>query len=103
MVKPYGPNERPDSNPPNPNVIRRFREELRLSRHEFADLLEANVDTLRVWETDGRSKPRGPAAAKIIEVAQRNQYPLTMADIYPADSLSKKKKKSGVAKLKQKA
>lgn len=92
MAKPYGPSERPDSNPPNPNVIRRFREELRLSRPEFADLLEANVDTLRVWETDGRSKPRGPAAAKIIEVAQRNDYPLTMADIYPQEEKKKKRR-----------
>lgn len=83
MPDPYGPNVRPDANPPHHNVIRRFREELRMGRNEFADLLGVNVDTLRVWETDGKSKPRAPAAMKIIEVAKRNEYPLDISDIFP--------------------
>ena len=78
----YGPNERPDAVPPHTNVIRRFREELRMDRQEFAELIDANIDTLRVWEAD-KSKPRAPAAMKIIEVASRNDYPLTMEDLFP--------------------
>ncbi len=82
MADPFGPNERPDANPPHSNVIRRFREELRMDRPEFADLIEAKIDTLRVWEA-GKSNPRGPAALTIIAVADRNDYPMSMADIYP--------------------
>ena len=82
MADPYGPNEQPDAVPLSDNVIRRFREELRMDRPEFADLIEAKIDTLRVWEA-GKSKPRGPAALKIIEVADRNDYPLTIKDIFP--------------------
>lgn len=83
MPDPYGPNVRTDSVPPHPNVIRRFREELRMGRKEFADLLDVNVDTLRVWETEGKSRPRGPAALRIVEVAKRNDYPLDITDIFP--------------------
>lgn len=83
MPDPFGPNERPDAIPPHQNVIRRFREELRMDRIKFAELLEVNVDTLRVWETEGKSKPRAQAALRIIEVAQRNDYPLDIKDIFP--------------------
>lgn len=81
MANPYGPNERPDAIPPHTNVIRRFREELRMDRPEFADLLEVKIETLRVWEA-GKSKPRGPAAMKIVQVAERNDYPLTIEQIF---------------------
>lgn len=81
MTDPYGPNQRPDAKPPHDNVIRRFREELRMDRPEFADLLEVKIDTLRVWEA-GKSKPRGPAAMKIVQVAERNDYPLTIEQIF---------------------
>lgn len=81
MPDPYGPNLRPDAKPPHDNVIRRFREELRMDRPEFADLLDVKIDTLRVWEA-GKSRPRGPAALKIIEVASRNDYPLTLEQIF---------------------
>jgi DNA-binding transcriptional regulator YiaG len=53
-----------------------------MGRPEFADLIEANIDTLRVWE-GGKSMPRAPAALKIIEVASRNDYPLDITDIFP--------------------
>lgn len=82
MPDPYGPNERPDANPPHQNAIRRFREELRMDRPEFAVLIEAKIDTLRVWEA-GKSAPRAHAALKIIEVATRNEYPISMEDIFP--------------------
>ena len=82
MPDPYGPNERPDAVPPHANVIRRFREELRMDRREFAELLDVNVDTLRVWETKGKSKPRGEAALKIVTVAHRNDYPMTVEEIF---------------------
>lgn len=81
MADPYGPNERPDANPPHQNVIRRFREELRMDRPEFADLLDVKIDTLRVWEA-GKSYPRAPAAMKIVSVAERNDYPLTIEEIF---------------------
>jgi len=84
----FGPNERPDANPPHENVIRRFREELRLGRPEFADLLDVKIDTLRVWET-GKSNPRGPVALRIVETANRNNYPLTVEDIYPKKTKKK--------------
>lgn len=86
MPDPYGPTKRPDSKTPHPNPIRRFREELRLDRHEFAELISANIDTLRVWETEGKSKPRAQAAMRIIEIASRNDYPLTLQDLFPRES-----------------
>lgn len=76
-----GPSERADSAPLHSNVVRRFREELRLDRKQFAELLETNIDTLRVWES-GASKPRGPAAMKIVEIAKRNKYPMTIDEIF---------------------
>ena len=82
-VEPYGPTARPDAAMPHQNPIRRFREELRLTRQEFADLIGENIESLRVWETPGASKPRPDRARKIIEVAERNHYPLTLTDIYP--------------------
>jgi len=53
-----------------------------MNRPVFAELLDINVDTLRVWEAN-KSKPRGPAALKIIAVAERNDYPMTIKDIFP--------------------
>ena len=85
MADPYGPTQRPDSKPPHPNAIRRLREELRMDRQEFADLLKVKVDTLRVWETKGKSRPRGPAAMKIVEVAERNDYPLDIMEVFEAE------------------
>jgi len=82
MPDPYGPTTRPDSVPPHPNIIRRFREELRMDRPTFANLLDVNVDTLRVWETEGKSRPRGPAALKIVGVAGYNDYPMTIEEIF---------------------
>lgn len=82
MPSPYPPNERPDAVPLHENAIRRFREELRMDRQQFADLVEANIDTLRVWEA-GKSLPRAPAALKIIQIASRNDYPLAITDIFP--------------------
>jgi DNA-binding transcriptional regulator YiaG len=54
-----------------------------MDRQDFASLLGCNVDTLRVWETDGKSKPRGPAALRIVEYAKRNNYPMSIKDIFP--------------------
>ena len=93
MTDPFGPNERPDAVPPHVNVIRRFREELRMDRLEFSELLDVNVDTLRVWETNGRSRPRAASAMIIIEFAERNDYPLGMIDIFPTKKKKPKKKK----------
>ncbi len=90
MPQPYGPTTRKDSIPLHANAIRRFREELRMNRPVFADLLEINVDTLRVWEAN-KSMPRAEAAIKIVRVAKRNDYPMSIADIYPEEKTRKKK------------
>lgn len=82
MSKRYGPTQRPDSGPLHDNAIRRFREELRLGRTQFAGLLGVNEYTLRVWE-EGKSRPRTPATMKIIELAHKNHYPMEVADIHP--------------------
>ncbi len=93
MTVTYGPTDRTDSVPLHPNAIRRFREELRMDRPAFADLLDVNLDTLRVWETPGKSKPRGEAALKIVSFAKRNDYPLTITDIFPEKPKKKTRKK----------
>jgi len=90
----YGPTIRPDSKAPHPNVIRRFREELRLDRNEFAELLDCNTDTLRVWEGTKGAKPRGEAALPIIALAKKNKYPLTITDIFPTPPKKKRGKKN---------
>jgi DNA-binding transcriptional regulator YiaG len=61
-----------------------------MNRPVFADLLEINVDTLRVWEAN-KSMPRAEAARKIVRVAKRNDYPMSIGDIYPEQKTSKKK------------
>ncbi len=60
-----------------------------MNRPKFADLLEINVDTLRVWEAN-KSMPRAEAAIKIVKVAKRNHYPMAIADIYPDEKAEKK-------------
>lgn len=92
MPRPFGPNERPDAKPLSENAIRRFREELRLDRPEFAELVDISIDSLRVWEK-GASEPRVHSAVKIIEAAERNHYPLTMVEIIPKQSKKIAKKK----------
>jgi DNA-binding transcriptional regulator YiaG len=82
MAKPYGPNIRPDSGPVHDNAIRRFREELRLGRADFAALLNVNEHSLRVWE-EGKSKPRIDATMTILKCAERNYYPMDVTDIHP--------------------
>lgn len=91
-VEPFGPSLRPDSAPIHPNKIRAFREELRLSREQFSELIDANVDTERGWET-GVSIPRGEAALKIIELAKKNWYPLTLEDILIKQEPEKRRKR----------
>lgn len=93
MTDPYGPSERQDSKTLHSNIIRRFREELRLDRQEFSDLLDVNIDTLRVWEGGKGAKPRGEAALVIVACAERNDYPLGITDIFPKITTKKTKKK----------
>ena len=93
MPDPFGPNDRPDAKPLADNVIRRFREELRMDRPEFAELVDAKVDSLRVWEK-GSSKPRTEAAMRIVQVAERNNYPLTLEDIFPVNLTNDAKRRT---------
>ena len=54
------------------NEVKALRERLKLSQHEFADLFQVSVWTLRGWE-QGRREPEGPAASllKVIEKEPR--------------------------------
>lgn len=92
QFEPVGPSQRPDSAPIHPNRIRAFREELRLDREQFCTLIGAAVDTERGWES-GASIPKGAAALKIFNLAQKNFYPLTMEDILIKMEPDKKKKR----------
>ncbi len=74
--------KRPDAAPLHENQIRRFREELRLTREQFAAKLGVSIETVRVWEAKGRSKPRPETARKILALAKRNKYAMTMDSIY---------------------
>lgn len=76
------PVKRPDQNPPHPNPIRAFREELRLEREEFGELMNVPVQTLRVWErTENAYVPRYGPLTRLIELARKNEYPLYWKDI----------------------
>lgn len=79
---------RPDSAPVNINPVRRFREELRLDRERFVQLLGGiPVATLRGWEEPFDSvhyhEPRKEFIQKLVALAQRNRYPLFEEDITP--------------------
>lgn len=90
----YPPNQRPDSAPLNPNAVRRFREELRLNRKEFAALVGVSPATLRVWELKNNSRPSGPTLLRLIELAEKNNYPLSVADVYADVEFDKGKRKA---------
>lgn len=75
------PDLMPDQLPPHPNPVRRFRETLRMTREQFAELLEVSHETLRVWEKREPSIPRASAMARLLAVAERNGYPLTADEI----------------------
>jgi DNA-binding transcriptional regulator YiaG len=90
----YPPNERADSAPLNSNAVRRFREELRLNRKEFASLVGVSPATLRVWELRNNSRPSGPTLLRLIDLAERNEYPLSVADVYADVEFDKGKRKA---------
>lgn len=77
------PMNRPDKKPLHPNPIRRFREELHLTRQEFAALLDVSLDTEKLWEKTVRPvMPRSQSALKLIDLARRNSYPLLLEEIW---------------------
>lgn len=79
------PVKRLNAAPPNPNPIRRFREELRLTQAEFAELWGVTHESLRYHEgqTGTRlSRPRGPALVALLRLAKENKYPLAATEIY---------------------
>lgn len=71
----------PDQSPAHPNPIRRFRQVLRLTREEFAELLDVSHETLRVWEKLSPSVPRPDMMKRLLDVAERNSYQLTADEI----------------------
>ena len=75
------PDNMPDQRPPHPNPVRRFREALRLTREQFAELLDVSHETLRVWEKREPSIPRPSAMQRLIACAERNNYPLTADEV----------------------
>lgn len=89
---PIGPNQRPDAAPVHSNIIRAFREELRLSRDEFCSLIDANPATERGWEA-GLVSPNSKAAIQIADLARKNYYPLTLEAILTVTQQPDKKKK----------
>lgn len=74
--------ERDDAAPRSANPIRRFREELRLTRRAFADLVQAPIETLRNWEalTDC-VQPEDSTMRQLIAIARRNEYPLYYTEV----------------------
>lgn len=77
-----GPNLRPDAKAPNANPIRRFREEMRMTRDDFAEILHTNKETVRSWERDpGPVVPSGPRLNRLLALAQANKYPLYYHEI----------------------
>lgn len=50
--------------------IKRFRERMKLSQAEFAELIGVNKRTLQEWE-QGRRKPSGPAFA-LLRIVQKH-------------------------------
>lgn len=87
--RPLPPITRPDGKPPHENPIRALREELRLSRQEFAQLLteragkKVSVGAVRTWE-DGVVFPRNTHLDAIFEVAERNRFPLSHRAMHKA-------------------
>jgi DNA-binding transcriptional regulator YiaG len=83
MIPPFNHKERPDKRPLSPNPIRRFRDELHLTREEFAALIGTKVQTIKTWEFDVEPcAPRGEMMMKIVELARRNNYPFFIEDVY---------------------
>jgi DNA-binding transcriptional regulator YiaG len=72
---------RPDSAPISDNPIRAFRDELRLTAGQFALAAGVTIHSIRIWETN-RSVLRYEAAQKLVDLAERNFYPLTLDDLY---------------------
>ncbi len=82
---------RRDAAPRAANPIRRFREELRLTREEFARLNGVPVTTERSWERDINAfVPSGGRLTRLIELARRNEYPLYISEIWDYVELSRK-------------
>ncbi len=76
------PIQRRDSAPLHPNPIRRFREELRLTRQELAGLMAVPKETVRAWEHEVECfAPGHSRLMRLIELARRNEYPLYVRDI----------------------
>jgi len=80
--KRFRPILRTNSAPLHPNAVRRFREELRLNRTEFSELVGVCPATLRVWETANRSRPGGRTLMRLLQLAEENNYPLDPIDLY---------------------
>ena len=86
----YPPTMRKHSAPLHENPVRRFREELRLNRNNFADILQISPSTLRVWEAPDSSRPEGKRLVRLLDMAMENNYPLDVDEIYYGTGKSKK-------------
>jgi len=85
------PIQRHDSATLDPNPVRRFREELRLTRDAFAELMGIPVETLRAWERHEKAVVPGQSRMnRLIECARRNHYPLLIMEIVRFSEGSKK-------------
>jgi DNA-binding transcriptional regulator YiaG len=73
---------RRDKPPLAVSPIRRFREEMHLSREELGMIAGVTASTVRFWEAEeGAVMPRQKPLLALIECARNNCYPLLVADI----------------------
>lgn len=76
------PIERRHKRPLALNPIRRFREELQLTRAEFAELFHASEPTVKAWEDMNAFVPRSEVLIHMVEVAREAKYPLLVQEIW---------------------
>ena len=84
--------------PLHENPVRRFREELRLTRKEFSELGGWDVTSQRLYEYDNRfvGIPGAKRMMKLIQLAKDNRYPLSILEIV-AYATEKRGDKYGLA------
>lgn len=83
---------RPNSAPISANPIRAFRDELRLTAGQFAKAAGVTIHSIRIWETN-RSVLRYEAAQKLVDLAEKNFYPLTLEDLYRVKTTQKRRRR----------
>lgn len=77
------PAVRPDKKPLSDSPIRRFREELHLSREELGAQVGVSLETVKKWEAEfGSSCPGASTLLSLLKLARKNKYPLLVSEIW---------------------